>query len=306
MKQIKKIVIVNTTWYCGGSVVLSELSRCLNDLGYDSRLFLFRNFPRTEQETNGFSKLRYTLKQFKSIIGSLIKSRVVPRHLKGCKIQRFPFFSSDTVVLYPEDLFGNPLKAKNVARWFLFHYRYTDVVGAYSPSDCFITYREIFNDEKLNLSGNCVHMVFFDSELYKQTNFGQRCGTCYIVRKGKCRKDLPTSFDGPVIDNLPEEEKVRILNQCEYCISFDTQTFYSQIASVCGCKSIVALEPNKTKDDYLGNDDLPDGVAFGNSPEELERAASTRQKLIERLDYSKKNRENAAKFVKIITEHFVR
>lgn len=307
MKRIKKIIIVNTTWYCGGALVLSELCRCLNDLGYDAKLFLFRDFPRTEQETKNFSKLRYTLKQIKYIIGSLIRKRNTPIHLRKCKIQRFPFFSRDTIVLYPEDLFGNPLKAKNVIRWFLYHYRYTDTPNAYSQSDCFITYREIFNDSKLNPSGKCVHLTCFDSELYKCTNFKKRSGNCYIVRKGKNRDDLPQTFDGPVIDNLSEEEKVRILNECEYCYSYDTQTFYSSIAAVCGCKSIVKLEFGKSKEDYLGKDDQePYGVAYGDSPDELKRAEATRQKLIESLDFNESNRKNAEFFLKIIVEHFIR
>lgn len=307
MKQIKKIIIVNTTWYCGGSLVLSELCRCLDDLGYDARLFLFRDFPRSEQETKSFSKLLYTLKQIKHTISSWFRKKNIPIHLRKCKIQRFPYFSRDTVVLYPEDFFGNPLKAKNVVRWFLYHYRYTDSPNAYSSSDCFITFRDVFNDSKLNPSGRRVVLNCFDSELYKQTNFEHRVGNCYIVRKGRSRNDLPQTFDGPVIDNLSEEDKVRILNKCEYCYSYDTQTFYSSIAAVCGCKSIVKLEPGKSKEDYFGTDDRePYGVAYGESLEELKRAEATRQKLIDSLDFKKSNRKNAAIFLQIITEHFIR
>lgn len=307
MRQIKKIIIVNTTWYCGGSLVLSALCRELTKLGYDARLFLFRDFPRTEEETGSFSKIIYSLKQIKHLIGTLVKKKIVRTHLKGCKIQLFPFFSKDTIILYPEDLFGNPLKAQNVARWFLFHYRYTDVPNAYSPSDCFFSFREIFNDYKLNPTGQCVCLNSFDSDLYRQYNHDTRTGNCYILRKGKDRKDLPKEFDGPIIDTLSEEEKVQILNEKEFCISYDTQTFYSSIAAVCGCKSIVIPEPGKTKKDYFGPDDVePFGVAYGTDENEIQYALSTRDKLIQSLDFSEKNQTATKKFIEIISNHFIK
>ena len=104
---------------------------------------------------------------------------------------------------------------------------------------------------------------------------------------------------------MTEEDKVEAFNKYEFCYSYDTQTFYSTIAALCGCKSIVVLEPGKTKKDYIGPDD-PDtyGVAYGNSPNELHRAETTRNLLINSLNFSKTNNENTSLFIEYIKEHF--
>ena len=95
------------------------------------------------------------------------------------------------------------------------------------------------------------------------------------------------------------------MNECEFCYIYDTQTFYSSIASICGCKSIVVPEPGKNKNDYRGTDDrLPYGVAYGNSKEELEWAESTRKDLRSRLNYDETNRKNAQLFIKYINDYF--
>ena len=98
--------------------------------------------------------------------------------------------------------------------------------------DLVICFRLEFNDWELNPDGKVVHCPFFNKELYKQTNFGERKGTCYVLHKGKNRSDLPEEFDGIIVDDLTETEKVKVFNQCERCISYDTQTAYSTIAAL--------------------------------------------------------------------------
>ncbi len=143
--------------------------------------------------------------------------------------------------------------------------------------------------------------------MYKRTNFGERKGKCYIIRKGDLREDLPKEFDGPILDDLPEEEKVRIMNECEYCISYDTHTAYSGIAALCGCISVVVPEKGKTRKDYLqkGDDGLWLGRAYGFSEEEIAYAISTRDKVQEY--YEEVNRqctEQVVNFVKECEEYF--
>lgn len=224
----------------------------------------------------------------------------------GCKLQFHPFFNKKkTIVVYPEVIFGNPLEAYHVVRWLLYNTKYKNNIGAYSPSDLFIAYRECFNDTDLNPHNYIVHQASFNLDLYKQYNYGRRKGKCYIIRKGKNRPDLPNRFDGPVIDNLPETEKVRILNECEYCYCYDTQTAYSSIAAICGCISVVVPEPGKNRKDYRKGKDNPGyGVAYSDNNEEIMWALSTLDKLRESLDYSESNIRNAKRFVALINEKF--
>lgn len=322
MKKIERIIIANTCFYCGGMIVLSELCKCLVQQGYNAKLFLFYGIPKSEQDLKLFRHTRIGLliNFFKLLLIRLLvrlfpeagfQKKYFPdyftaRHLKGCKIQVNPFFSKkNTIVLYPELFYGNPLKATHVVRWFLFHYPHANKPNAFNKNDLFICFREIFNSDQLNPSKKKVQLNYFDHELYRQYNIEPRHGSCYIIRKGKNRIDLPASFDGPIIDDMTEEDKVNTFNKCEFCYSYDTQTFYSSIAALCGCKSIVVLEPGKTKKDYIGPDDSDSyGVAYGTSLDELHRAEATRNLLIDSLDFSKKNKENTSLFIKYIKEHF--
>ena len=171
----------------------------------------------------------------------------------------------------------------------------------------FFCHRDIFNDNRLNPTHKTVRINFFDKELYRQTNFSNRVGKCYIIRKGENRTDLPDTSDGIVVDSLSEPEKVKVFNHCEYCYCYDTQTFYASIASICGCKTIVMPEPGKTRADYRGTDDNPHyGIAYGNSKKELEWAEKTREKLIDSVNYDKSNTINAQKLINYINEYFIR
>ena len=321
MKSIKRIIIVNSYYYCGGTLVLSELCRCLRKQNYDARLFLLHSFPTGKKDLQAFSKKALLFINIKLAIAILLNhffptknfnKKYFPEyfqaiHLKQCKIQINPFFSNrKTIVLYPETVYGNPLKAKNVARWLLYYNRYPNDASAYGEKDMFFSYREIFNDSLLNPSQRLVKIFCFDDKLYKQTNFSKRSGTCYIIRKGRGRKDLPQKFDGIIIDPLPEEEKVKIFNQCEYCYCYDTQTFYSSIASICGCKTVVVPEPGKTRKDYRGGGDNPHyGIAYGDSKEEMEWAEKTKKELVDSLNHEESNTQNAQKLINYINTYFL-
>lgn len=314
----KKIIIVRPYGYFGGTLVLDLLCKLLREKGIDARLFYFpmdainakhfwkewiKNVTRYLTYRFYYSQLKHS-----SSLRASCYRKLYEETMPGLKPQVFPFFSKrNTIVLYPEVISGNFLKAKNVVRWFLYYNRFANKPEAYGKDDFFICFRELFNDWNLNPQGLEVTLSYFDNKIYRQYNFGQRKGNCYILRKGKSRSDLPLTFDGPVIDfGMDEEDIVRILNTCKYCYSYDMQTFYTTIAAVCGCIPINVLEPGKTIEDYMGNDEIAQraGIAFGDSPEEIQFAESTRSQLLQRLDYSKSNEENINKFIQYVSERF--
>jgi hypothetical protein len=316
----KKIVILNGYNYNGGPIALSVMCRELRKLGYDASLLMVPTFPNNAKDNINFTRGICAF-QIKSIIKTYIcrifkKCKFVQRPefdvfkyrpVKGCKYKLYPFVNFEkSIVVYPEIVFGNPFKAPNVVRWLLFHNRYKNQPQAYDKSDMFIAYSDFFNDSELNPLGYRITFSFFDKNLYKQYNFGERKGNCYILRKGKGRTDLPNEFDGPVFDdNMTQEELVRIFNEHKYCYSYDTKTFYTKIAAVCGCIPIVVEEKVKSVNDYhSATEDSHYGVAYGNTQEQIEYAISTREKMIELLDYDQKNEANAKEFVRIIEERF--
>ena len=142
-------------------------------------------------------------------------------------------------------------------------------------------------------------------DLYKQTNFGERSGKCYVLKKGDWRVNPEDVQDGIVIDNLSEKEKVKVFNECEYCISYDTQTAYSGIAAICGCVSIIVPEQGKTREDYLSNGEVGYGCAYGFDDYEIEFARKTRSKVKEY--YSKRNvqsKESVNQFIMECGKYF--
>lgn len=312
-----KIIICTGFFYSGGTLVLSELCRSLRELGYDACLFPVEPYPY-DTHSSGFVGRTYKKEAIKTFCHFILyklfpsqrlitKFNLAPHFssiFMGCRRQWLPFWKKDTIILYPESIYGNPLKARNVIRWQLYNYMFWDDSNAYSASDLFLGYREIFNDRDRTPDVENVCINSFDESLYRRYNFDKRSGVCYIIRKGKSRSDLPTVFDGQVIDDLSEEEKVKALNKCEYCISYDTQTFYSCIAAICGCKSIVVPEPGKTREDYRPSGKSY-GVAWSLLPEEIDRALGTVDKLLETIrNYKRSNRIETERFVEIVENFF--
>lgn len=313
-----KVVILSPRQDGGGSIVLHMLCKELQTMGVDSKILYIDGVYSLLSRSNTMYWMKWILFNIKDVIKRILyfysklffKDKVLYKNyfyeaVRDCKRQWIPFVDSETIVVYPEVIYGNVLNAKNVVRWFLYFNRFPFDDKAYGLKDLFFCYREIFNDYKLNPECRTLWFQNFDFNLYKQTNFGERSGCCYVVRKGSDRSDLPKNFVGSIIDDWDEELKVKELNKCKYCYFYDTQTFYTAIAVVCGCIPVVVLEPGKTKEDYLGNGEHPIGVAYGDSEEEITYAINTREECIRLLAEANNNNAISAEyFVKVCKDYF--
>lgn len=309
-----KFIIVSSRQHSGGSIVLHRLAALLNENGHTARVFYksprsLKNCPTwlfwilyikffikdtiycLLGKFEFFNSISYFRKRLKGY-------QYIPIH--GVRRKILPFINDDDIVIYPDVCYGNFLSAKKVVRWLLFHNRFPGDKNAYGEDDLFFAYRDVFNDESLNPEKRILHCPFFNLELYRQTNFGTRLGTCYVIRKGQNRTDLPEKFDGLIIDDLMEHEKVKVFNSCQYCISYDTQTAYSQIAALCGCISIVVPEPGKTVHDYRKAGESLNGVAWSFDSEEISRAKATIPLLREAYDHlNNKGKKSVLDFIQI-------
>ena len=288
-----KFIIVSPRQHSGGSIVLHRLCQYLQDQGHEASVFLICRGCFSSKRTflSWFIWLCYNIADFvayhvfKLLAGIGFVAPFENFFYSPIKnIKRWYGFKvpSDVIVVYPEIVYGNPLHAQKVVRWLLYFNKFHDD-KAFGNKDLVFCYRDIFNDSQLNPKGRRLGFSYFDFGMYKQTNFAERQGVCYILRKGKNRKDLPSTFIGPIIDNLSECRKVKILNRCEYCYLYDTQTFYGTIAAVCGAIPIVVLEKGKTRNDYLGNGETGYGVAYGDTESEVDFAIKTRNLCLEDL-----------------------
>lgn len=302
-----KYVIVSPRQKFGGAIVLHSLAKYLSELSFGVSIFYTEVYGIGNKPF--LSRMKYILDWLKYTYDDYVSEKKLDyyRPIKNIRRKYLPFVSKDTIVIYPDTVYGNPLHAKKVVRWFLFYNRYKDYHLAYGDNDLFICYRQQFNDAVLNPAGYELHTPFFDLDLYKRSNYGERCGTCYIIRKGRNRRDLPQEFDGPIIDDMPEEQKVEVFNTCERCISYDTQTAYSGIAAMCGCLSIVVPEKGKKRSDYLSNGEYGYGRAYGFDEKEIAFAKQTSHLVEESYkNANKKGRENVNQFIKLCEEYFVK
>ena len=293
---MKKVIIVSPDPIYGGSLVLFKVNQLLNEEGIDSRIFISNAYRNPE--------LPVIIFWIKWIIKTIMHTGKKVYNGKKFRRKYTPFIDKrNTIVIYPEKIYGNYMGAKNVVRYFLYYNKYSN--DAYGKDDLFICYRKQFNDYNLNPDEKQLFIECFDKNIYRKYNYEKRSGKCYIIRKGKNRIDLPTEFDGPIIDELPEEEKVRIFNECEYCYSYDTQTFYTKIASYCGCIPIVVTEDGKNINNYVTLEDKRYGIAYGDSASEIEYAKRTQKDLIEEINNIEKNNIKAIRnFIKLLEQVF--
>lgn len=298
-----KYIIVSPRNSSGGAKVLLNLYNIMDDLGLDVQMYLLDKVPTYKKNYFGYM-LKFYLWTFVDIIKDRIKySKMISDAYKNVHKKRLPIIEKDTIVIYPDVVYGNPLNGEKVIRYLLYYNKFSH--DAYSDRDMFVCYRQQFNDTVLNPKGFELSIPYFDLGLYKRENYGKREGTCYIIRKGKKRTDIPAIEKNLIIDDLPEEEKVKMFNKCEYCVSYDTETAYSTIAALCGCISVVIPEKGKKRSDYIKPNETKYGVAYGFEEEELMYARETNGLILEKIiKENQRGKQKVEEFVERVNNYF--
>ena len=213
-----------------------------------------------------------------------------------------PLFSHEIIVVYPEVVDGNPLKAKNIVRWLLNKPNAFAHRADFTENELTFCFNKCFNDININPDENTLTIFHCMWETYRRTNFGKRSGCCYLIRKGKYRDDLPKAFDGPVIDGKSHEEIAQIFNECEYCISYDTHTAYTVYARICGCIPIVIPDNSPKAIPILTKHPW---IAYGNDPEEILRSRNSESSPVEYFESMEKNNDGQIlNFIDICKRNF--
>jgi len=144
------------------------------------------------------------------------------------------------------------------------------------------------NPEKLNNIYKMLNIIYVNPSA-KNYNFAQRKGTCFTYRKalnthGKHPKIVhnPNSFE--ITRKHTQKDYIIFFNKYKYFVSYDSLTFLSVIAALCGCISIVKKVDGLSKQDWLNTTAAADylkeynepglyGIAYG--AEDLQNAIST-------------------------------
>lgn len=280
----------------GGVLVLHYLCHYLNQCGYKS--VLWHNHKRPPR-WNGFRSERFYLRRAVEILR--LRERLTSS-LLNTPLAKYKDLKN-AIVVYPEVVSGNPLGAKKVVRWFLNRPGFFTGSTNYGNNDlCFYYQSEFKGDtDRYQQISKFQFVVYLDE--FKKTNFGERSGTCYIVRKGANRSIIHDISDGIVIDDLANEEIAEVFNRSEFCISYDTHTFYSNYAAICGCKSIVIPEPGVNKVDWRPKEEWRYGIAYGE--DDLDWAQATYPKMEQFvLEQRHQAQANVSRFAQQCLDYF--
>lgn len=277
----------------GGDIALHSLCHRLNALGFSAALW-----PSNRLRLHGRSKMRFAREWLRYWLRG------------GWRFDRGPFDNpiarardlDGAVVVYPEVVAGNPLGVSKAVRWFLHRPGHHTGTVDYGPDDLCFFYVPAFNDSAYDLGSDRWLRVTYLNETYRQTNFGPREGSAYIVRKGAHRIIDRHPPDAICVDDLSHEEKAAVFNSVAVFYSYDPYTLYTLYASLCGCLSVYLPEDGVTLEQWSPAE-RPPALAYG--ADDLDYAKRTRTDLVNKVaeDLLEED-EMIRRFARICSEHF--
>jgi hypothetical protein len=226
--------------------------------------------------------------------------------------------NTEWVVMYPASITTNPLKAKNVTRWLL-HPHKLKTLNKYPLSDVFFSLHvrelcgiQITTDPIMKEHTQTVYPLnthWFDYTIFynhKKT----RTKTAYLIRKGVIRKQIHPDgsifFDPYSYDHITA---ALILNMCTHFYSYDQDTAWCNLASLCGCIVVVATDSNTAKnlsaeEWYKINVTRHYGIAYG--VEDTQHAINTLPYVRQHLqDLKNRYLKTVEKYIEICKNVFI-
>lgn len=162
------------------------------------------------------------------------------------------YIYDNTIVVYPEIIYGNPLKAKIVCRWILYDpnkrggYR---LLNTWNKNDILCSYGTY------NAGLNCkikLNIADFNENIFLFNNLN-RTKKYFLIHKAKLcgwSQELLNS-EITYLKTLGFQEIIicdpailnNLFSECSIFISFDLNTYVSNIAVLCGSLSIIKKSP---------------------------------------------------------------
>lgn len=199
----------------------------------------------------------------------------------------------NVVVVYPEIIKGNPLLANHVCRWILYD---TDVKDREGTEESWDVDDEFFYFGKWvktflqeDRTGKILTAFDFKLELFdfNACHAAPTKDTCILYRK---RSEMADPLIVATFDDITDEfstivEFINVVSKYRRFITYDDSTYYSALAALAGCESVI-LGTTMTPDKFRSlNPVLKYGVAYGNTHEETHWAEKTRPLITAHLEY---------------------
>lgn len=200
------------------------------------------------------------------------------------------------IVVYPEIIFGNPLQCKKVVRYILNVGHVTlGRKDTWGESDYWVYYSERFYD-KLRPA---VYLNIIDSKekYFKDYSLDRNYEECFSYRKSHEYSTKVIPIHNPdaieIGFNMSDESLIRIFNSCKRFYCYDTESYLSVLASLCGCDSIVVPNETVSRDLIMKQFPFEYGIAYGE--EEIPLARKSRENLRKVLQVKELKQEEEVK-----------
>lgn len=265
----------------GGNIALLLLCHRMRELGFDAFIW---------PATTPYSLIPRNLKG----IGKTLRRLMYL--VTGHQFPTGPFsvpiadhrILKDAVVIYPEIVAGNPIRAGKVVRWFLHRPGHHTGKVDYSSNEIYFFYQDAFNDPNLNPHSDNRLTVTYHHPAYKDHKH-DRNGTCVLIRKGHDRLKEVSLRGDVIIDGMAHEDVAKTFNDFEFLQSLDPYSMYSVFAAMCGCTPVIEPTPGVSKEEWFPRERDRYGLAYG--WQDIDWAIRTRPLLIERLSSDRKSED---------------
>jgi len=268
----------------GGYIVLHYLCHLLNELGHTAHLIpLFSSAeisPVDSDETvRALFDQRSQIRKSPYRVNPDWNTPLYRRPLKGIARR------DDLVVVYPEVVFGNPLRAKHVTRWLLHDPGFHNKDVYFVPGEVHFRYLEMHRPVPtpwIEIAEQLLTVTYIPWEHYQPPPDGtERKGTAYILRKGAKKALVHDLTDSVCVDGMNHAQIGEICRRVKTFISYDTRTMYSALAAIAGVDSVVIPDAGVAEDEWQPVERYRYGLAYG--WDRLDWARSTRHLTAERF-----------------------
>lgn len=287
MKTRPYIILTPTYCVSAGVRVMHQLCHELNTIGFDARLMLTSNLTPPGQP----------------LLNPALNTPTINQDFNE---EWWAAMNEDCIVIYPDSIRGNPLNAKRYVMYILG----TETQPA--PDDEFrVYYSRSYRFDKRK-SAPVLFYFPVDLSLFNTRNAPERTQDMLWLGKGSrfCTEKPANVVDITYQWPATRPELAEQLRKTRYMYSYDALSCTNNEAVLCG--AIVILKHVSYHDMKWTREDMEyyelgtGGMAFGDSPAEIERALRTAHEAQDRARYAVATfRHDLLKFADQTQSHFL-